>query len=237
MSMGYRSTLAGVVAAVLFAMSWPVWDQLAGLSAGTSSVVAGVLAVVGFGMTMRATRPEFRRVKHPQSADLRPNELRWRIARQHDDVLVDQAGASGERDRELSEKPVIPGRPVPHVKGVPAMDRAGTLATKHFRFIVDDTGMQVRRKRRTVGGEVWEEHLRIQWPAVTAIGFATGRHDPIAALYAWAAAGKSYHLADSQFLNNLQWMQLGTLISEATSGRLTLDVASRYNPKSIWPDL
>jgi hypothetical protein len=29
MSMGYRSTLAGVVAAVLFAVTWPICDQLA----------------------------------------------------------------------------------------------------------------------------------------------------------------------------------------------------------------
>jgi hypothetical protein len=63
MSMGYRSTLAGVVAVVLFAVTWPVCDQLAGLSIGASSAVAGVLAIAAFGMILRMTRPGFQRVK------------------------------------------------------------------------------------------------------------------------------------------------------------------------------
>jgi hypothetical protein len=237
MSMGYRSTLAGVVAAVLFAVTWPVCDQLAGLSIGASSAVAGVLAIAAFWMTLRVTRPGFQRVRHLQTADARPNELRWRAVSQQDDVLVDQAGASEERDRELPEKPVIPGRPTPGAGDIPARERARTLATQRIQLTVDDAGMQVRRKRRMIGGEVWEEHIRIQWSAVTAIGFATGRYDPIVALYAWVAVGKPHHLTDSQFLDNLQWTQLSELVAEATSGRLTLDVAGRYNPRSIWPDL
>lgn len=235
--MGYRSTLAGVVAAVLLVVTWPVFDQLAGLSVGASSAVAGVLAAAGFGITWRVTRPGFQRVRHLHSADLGPSELRWRIAPQQDDVLVDQAGASAERDRKLSEKPVMQGRLTPRARGVPAMDRVRTLATKDIQFIVDDTGIQVHGKRKTIGGDVWEEYVRIQWSAVTAMGFAIGRHDSIVALYAWAAAGKSYHLVDSKSLDNLQWTQLETLVAEATGGRLTLDVASRYNTKSIWPDL
>jgi hypothetical protein len=212
MSMGYRSTRAGVVAAVLFAVTWPVCDQLAGLSIGASSAVAGVLAIAAFAMTLRVTRPEFPRTRL-------------------------QVGASGERGGELPAKLLIPGRLGPRATDAPARERAGTLVTQQVQFIVDDAGMQVRRKRKTIGEEIWEEHLRIQWSAVTAIGFATGRYDPIAALYVWAAAGKPHHLADARFLNNLQWTQLGELIAEATSGRLTLDAASRYDPRSIWPDL
>jgi len=237
MSVRYRATLAGVVAAVVFAVTWPVCDQLADLSVGASSAVAGVLAIAAFGMTLRVTRPKFPRVRRVQSADARASELRWRVVSQQDDVLVDQDGASREHGRELPEKPVMPGRSMPRARDLPAKERARTVVTQHVQFIVDDSGMRVRGKRKTIGGEVWEEYLRIQWSAVTAIGFATGRYDPIVALYAWAATGKPHHLADSRFLNNLQWTQLAELISEATSGQLTLDVASRHNPRSIWPDL
>jgi len=143
----------------------------------------------------------------------------------------------GSVGRELPEKSATPMRPMSSARDVPARKRAGTLVTQHIQFIVDDAGMQVRRKRRTTAGEVWEEHLRLQWAAVTSMGFAIGRYDSVVALYAWTAAGKPDHLADSRFLNNLQWTQFGELIAEATSGRLTLDMASRYNPRSIWPDL
>lgn len=235
--MGYRSTLAGVVAAVLFAMTWPALDQLAGLGVGASSEVAGVIAIAAFVVTLRVTRPEFKRVRHFQSAVTRPNQIGWHVVSQPNDVLVDQSGASGERDRDLPEKPVIPGRPTPRARNIPGRERTRTLVTQHIHFIVDDTGMQVRRKRRTIGGEVWEEHVRIQWSTVTAIGFATGRHDPIVALYAWVAIGRPYHLTDSQFLDNLQWTELGELIAGATNGRLTLDIGDRHDPRSIWPDI
>jgi hypothetical protein len=235
--MGYRSTLAGVVAAVLFAVTWPVFDQLAGLGVGASSAVAGVIAIAAFVVTLRATRPEFRREQHFQSAVTRPSQLGWRVLSQPDDVLVDRSGASGGRDREPDEKPVIPGRPTPRARDIPKRERTRTLVTQHVHFIVNDAGMQVRRKRRTTGGEVWEEHVRIQWSTVTAIGFATGRHDPIVALYAWVAIGKPHHLSDSRFLDNLQWTELSGLIADATNGRLTLDVGGRHDPKSIWPDM
>jgi hypothetical protein len=175
-------------------------------------------------------------VRDLRSAHAKPDGLRWRVDAQLRDVFVERAERSGERGRELPEKPGITGRSTPHVRDIPARERARTLATQHIQFIVDDAGMQVRGKRKTVGGDVWEEHLRIQWSAVTAIGFAAGRYDPIVALYAWASAGKPHHVADSRFLSQLQWTQLGELIAEATRGRLTLDVAGRYNPKSIWPD-
>ena len=137
----------------------------------------------------------------------------------------------------MPEEPRTTIRSRPHAReDVPARELPRTLVTQQIQFIVDDVGLQVRGKRKTVGGEVWQENLRIQWSAVRAIGFATGRYDPIVALYAWAAAGKSNHVADSRLLSNLQWTQLGELIAEATSGRLTLDVASRHNPSSIRPD-
>jgi len=43
--MGYRLTLAGVVAAVLFTVTWPICNRLAGLSVDASSAVAGVIAL------------------------------------------------------------------------------------------------------------------------------------------------------------------------------------------------
>lgn len=236
MRMGFRLSLAVVVGAALFAVGWAVCDQLAGLGVGASSAAAGVLAIVAFGLTLGVTRPERPRVLHLRSPHAKPDGLGWRVDAQLHDVFVERTARSGERGRALPEKPGITGRSTPHAREIPARDRARTLVTQHVRFIVDDAGMQVRGKRKTAGGEVWEEHLRIQWSAVTVIGFATGRYDPVVALYAWAAAGKPHHVADSRFLSQLQWTQLGELIADATRGRLTLDVAGRYNPKSIWPD-
>ena len=231
MRMGYRLSLALVIASALFAVAWAMCDQVAGLGVGTSSAAAGALAIVAFGLTLRVARPELPRVRDLRSAHAKPDGPRWRVDTQLHDVLAERGTRSGERGREL---PAEAG--VPHTRDVPAQERARTLVTQHIQFIADDAGLQVRRKRKTAGGEVWEDHLRIQWSAVAAIGFATGRHDPIVALYAWAAAGKPHHVADSRLLSNVQWTQLGELIAEVTRGRLTLDVASRYNPRSIWPD-
>ena len=71
---------------------------------------------------------------------------------------------------------------------------------------------------------------------MTGLGFSIGSRDSVIALYAWAAAGKPHYVADSRTLDHLQWTQLGELIAGVTSGRLTLDVASRDDPRSIWPD-
>lgn len=71
---------------------------------------------------------------------------------------------------------------------------------------------------------------------MTGLRFSIGSHDSIVALYAWAAAGKPVYVADSRVLDRLQWTQLGELIAGATSGRLVLDLASRDDPRSIWPD-
>jgi hypothetical protein len=236
MSMGFRLSLAVVLAAALFAVSWAVCDQLAGLGVAGSSAAAGVVAIVAFGLTLRATRPERLHVRHLGSAHVGPNGLRRRVDTELYEVYSERAARSGEGGRELPEKPGITRRSTPKARDRPTRDRARTVVSERIKFIVDDAELQVRRKRRTIGGEVWEEYLRIQWSTVRGIGFATGRHDPIVALYAWTTAGRPYHVADSQFLSHLQWIQLGELITEATRGRLTLDVDSRHNPRSIRPD-
>jgi len=207
-------------------------DQLAGLGVGGSSAVAGVWAIVAFGLTLWLTRPDCPRVGYRQSARAKPSGLRRPADTQLPDVFVDPAAQPGERGHGFAEKPRI----TPKAREAPARDRTRTFVTRQVLFIVDDSGMQVRGKRVTVGGAVWEEYLRIQWSAVTAIGFAIGRHDSIVALYAWAAAGKPAHVADSRLLDHLEWAQLGEFIAEATRGRLTLDMASRHDPRSVWPD-
>lgn len=234
--MGYRSSLAAVVAAVLFAVAWAICDQFVGLGVGGSSVAAGVVAFVAFGLTLRVTQPDHVRVRQLRSSQAEPIGPLWRIDTQPRDVVVEPDARSGERGRTLPEETKITVRSTPHAREMPARERGGSLVTENIQFIVNDAGMQIRGKRKTVGGEVWEQRLRIQWSAVTAIGFATGRYDPVVALYAWAAAGRPHHVADSRFLNDLQWTELGELIAEATRGRLTLDAASRHNPRSIRPD-
>jgi len=159
---------------------------------------------------LRVTRPERARLRDLRSAQAEP--VVWRV------------------DTPLTVRSAPPAR------DIPAREHARTVVTQDIQLIIDDAGMQVRSKRKIVGAEFWEEHVRIQWPAVTAIGFATGRHDPVVALYAWGAGGKSHHVADSRFLDDLQWTRLGKLIAEATQGRLTLDVDSRRDPRSIRPD-
>jgi hypothetical protein len=236
MRMGFRSGLAMAVAVVLFAVAWAVCDQVAGLGVGGSSAVAGVLAVAAFGLTLRVTRPERARVRDLRSAQAEPVVLRWRVDTPLHGVFVEPAARSSERGRDSPEKPRITARSAPHARDIPAREHVRTVVTQDIQLIVDDAGMQVRSKRKMVGSEVWEEHLRIEWPAVTAIGFATGRHDPVVALYVWVTGGKSHHVADSRFFNDLQWTRLGKLIAEATHDRLTLDVGSRYDPRSIRPD-
>ena len=54
------------------------------------------------------------------------------------------------------------------------------------------------------------------------------RPTSIVALYAWTASGR-HHVADSAFLRRSEWTQLSKLISEATGGRLTLDLAGRQS--------
>ena len=221
--MGYRLSLAAVVAAALFAVAWVLCDQLAGLGVGESSAAAGVLAIVVFGLAARMTRPARPRVQHLRSAHAKPDGLGWQIGALPCDVLSGPAARSGST-----------GRSTPHAGDMHAQD--GTVLTQEIQFIVDDAGMQVRGKRKTPTGDVWEERLRIRWPAVTGLGFSIGSHDSVVALYAWGAAGKPYYVADSQVLDHLQWTQLGELIAGATSGRLTLDVASRDDLRSMWPD-
>lgn len=234
--MGYRLSLAVVVGAVLLAVAWPLCNQLAGLGAGMSTAAAGVAAIVAFGLTLAVTRPERPRVGHLQSARVQPGPLGRRVDARLHDVPAEGAAWPGRRGGVLPDEPGLTGRSTPYAGDTPAREQARTVVTQHIRFIVDDAGMQVRRKRKTVGGEVWEEYLRIRWSTVTAIGFATGRYDPITALYAWGADGRPHHVADSRFLNHAQWTQLSELIAAVTSGRLTLNLADRDNPNSMRPD-
>jgi hypothetical protein len=234
--MHFRLGPAIVVAAVLFAMTWVVCDQLAGLGAGTSSAAAGVLAIVAFVLTSWVTGSEQPRVRHLRTAQAEPVPPRRPPDARRHDMLAERAAPSGERGREMPETTGTIRRPTPHAQHGPAPERARTLSTHRIEFIIDDVGMRVRGKLKTVGGEFWEERLRIQWSAVRVIGFATGSNDPIVALYAWAPGAKPYHVADAQFLSHLQWTQLSELIAQATRGRLTFDAADRYNPRSIWPD-
>lgn len=233
-SMEFRSGLAAAVAVVLFAVAWPVCELLAGLGVGGSSAVAGILAIAVFGMTLWVTRPKLPPVGYLPPAHARPDRLTWPVDAQPRGVRAERDVLSGEG--ELLEEPTITGRSTPQARDTAGRERVRTLVTQDLQFIVDEAGMQIRRRRITVGGGAWEEHIRVQWSAVTAIGFAIDRHDSIVALYAWAAVRKPDHLADSRSLDTLQWTQLSELIAEATSGRLTLDVASRYNIRSIWPD-
>jgi hypothetical protein len=233
---GFRLTLAFVTGAGVLAVAWPLCNQLARLGVGASSVVAGVLAVAALGVTLRMTRPEHPHVRDLRSAHVEPEALGWQVDPRSLDVPPERAARSGVRGRKLPDKSATTGRASPQARNVSARERVRTLIAQNLQFVVDDDGIQVRRKRRTVGSEVWEEHLRVQWPAVRAAGFATSAHDHIVALYAWSAAGESHHVADSRSLSQLQWTQLGELISEATRGRLTFDAAGRYDPRSIWPD-
>jgi hypothetical protein len=232
--MGYRLSLAAVVAAALFAVAWVLCDQLAGLGVGGSSAAAGALAIVVFGLTASVTRPERPRVQHLRSAHAKPDGLGRQNGAQPREVLARPAARSGARGGDLLERPGVTGRSTPLAGAMYVRDR--TVLTRDIQFVVDDVGMQVRGKRKTPAGDVWEERLRIRWSAVTGLGFSIGSHDSVVALYARAATGKPHYVADSRVLDHLQWTQLGGLIAGATSGRLTLDVASRDDPRSIWPD-
>lgn len=108
--------------------------------------------------------------------------------------------------------------------------------TQHVQLTVDVGEFAVKKRRKTATSDFWEDHLRLLWPDVKTIAFAIDRHDPIVALYAWTTSGRRYHVADSGFLSQSEWTELGNLISRATFGRLTLDLAGRDDPRHIWPD-
>lgn len=175
--MGLRSSLSVLVAGAVFAAAWALCDQLAGLGADGSSVAADVLAIVAFGLTLRVTRPERRGIPDLRSVHARSAALGWRADTQLRGPFVVPTERPDERGRELPENPGITGRSSPAGRDVPARERVRTVVTQDIQFIVDDAGMQVLGRRSTVRGELWEEHLRIRWSAVTAVGFATGRHD------------------------------------------------------------
>lgn len=230
MRMGFRSSLAAVLASVLFAGAWAACDELGGFGAGGSSAVAGALAIVAFALTLWLTRSDSLGVGRIQPERAKANELRRPVGAPLPKVFVEPAARPGGLEHGLPQT----RRTRPKAREAPTGKHTGTLVTRQVQFIVDGAEMQVRGKRKTIGGEVWEEYLRIQWSAVTAIGFAVERYDSIVALYAWA--GRPAHVTDSRLLSHSEWAQLAELIAEATRGRLTLDLASRHNPRSVWPE-
>lgn len=221
--MGYRLSLDAVAAAALFAVAWVLCDQLAGLGVGGSSAAAGVLAVVVFGLTAKVTRPERPRVQNFRSPHAMTDGPAFWITMRPRDVAVGPAAQAGARGG-LQEQSGPTGQSAPQSGDMPVRDR--TVLTHDIQFIVNDAGMQVRGKRRSPAGDVWEERLRIGWSEVTALGFSIGSHDSVPALYAFRAVGKPHYVADSRVLGRSQWTRLGELIAGATSGRVTLDVAS-----------
>lgn len=225
MRMLFKSGLAVAVAGALFAATWAVCEQLVGLGAGTSVAMAGVLlAIVVSGLAFWALcRPQV----------LRPGQ--W--TREWDVWLQPADERHHRRNEQPYEGPEVLGKSTrQHAPDTPTPQGARMLVTEHIKLIVDDVEFEVQKGRRTAVTDVWEEYLRVQWSAVTAIGFATGRHDPIVALYVRTAAGVRYHVADSGFLSRSEWAQLGQLIVEATHGRLILNLAERDNPRSMPQD-
>lgn len=156
--MGYRSTLAAVVASVFFAGAWAICDQLAGLGVGGSSTVAAFLFIFVFGLTLRLTRSHRPPVRQLRSAHAKSSVLRRPTGTQVHDVFVAPTARSGERGHQFPESPTI----TLSAQGAPSRERPWTLVTQQIEFVVDDAGMQVRAKRKTIGGEVWEEYLQIQ---------------------------------------------------------------------------
>lgn len=230
--MGFRSSLAAVLASVLFAGAWAACDQLGGFGVGGSSAVAGVLAIVAFALTLLLTRSDSPGVGRLRSERAKPNGLRGPVGAPLPNVYAEPDARPGGLEHGLPETHGTTAK----AREAPTGEYTGTLVTQQVQFIVDGAGMQVRGKRKTIGGEVWEEYLRIQWSAVTAIGFAIERYDPVVALYAWAAVGRPAHVTDSRLLSHSEWAELAELIAGATRGRLTLDPASRRNPRSVWPE-
>lgn len=218
--------LAVAGAAALLVATWSVCDQVAGFDAGTSFAVSGgLLAVVaaglGFWVLCRLQVPGSGR--RPGGRDTRSQ-------------LVERDGRYAEQRRQSPEKHAVAGQARRQAMGRPSPQRRRPpLVTKRVKFIVDDVEFLVQKNLGSAGTDIWEDYVRIPWSDVTAIGFTTDRYDPVVALYAWTASGR-LHVADSTFLRGSECAQLSKLISEATGGRLTLDLAGRDNPRSMPPD-
>src|SRR5690242_10155312 len=102
--MGYRLSLAAVAAAALFAVAWVLCDQVADLGVGGSSVAAGILAIVVFGLTAKVTRPERPRVQNFRSPDAMTDGPAFWISMRPRDVPVGPAAQAGTRGG-LQEQP------------------------------------------------------------------------------------------------------------------------------------
>jgi len=208
-----RVARLSVVAVALFAATWAVCELLAGLGAGISLALAGVVTV--------STVPWVFRTSYSSAVLGRVPRREARPRR------ADEFAAQPDRAAMILERP--PRR----AGGDRAPRRPQTLVTQYVRIVVDDAGFEVKKRRKTGIADDWEEHLRMRWSAVTAMKFATGRHDPIVALYAWTIFGKRHHVADSSFLSRSDWTQLSKLIAGSTGDRLTLDLTERDNPRTL----
>lgn len=114
--------------------------------------------------------------------------------------------------------------------------RPQKVSSQHIQLIFDDVGFEVRKRCKTLGPDIWEKYLRLDWLDIVRMEFATDRYDPVVALYAWTAAGARHHVADSGLLSQSQWVQVRRLITGATHSTLKLDLAGRDNPRSMGPD-
>jgi hypothetical protein len=204
------------VAAALFAATWVVSEQLAGLGTLISLALAGVVTVsVVPWLVVRTPRRPQALVRGP-GWDIRP-------------------GGDERPGAQQSGTATIVQTPSRHTGHADALRDAETFVNQYVRIAVDGAGFEVRKRRKTAVADGWDEYLRMQWSAVAAIKFATDRHDPVVALYLWTASGERYHVVDSGLLSRSEWAQLSMLIAESTGGRLALDLTEREN-RSALPD-
>lgn len=218
----FKSKLPAAIMLVLLAVAWVVLGLLIGLGVGPSLAVAAVLAIAAVPWLVHRSS----RRPHRPGQGLRP-----RRSARGGPQRVTRFGDYTENHGHPSGKTRHGVRDEAHVPQLPQ-----TLVTQFVQLIVDDGGFAVKKRQKTATWDFWEDHLRVAWPDVKAIAFATDRHDPIVALYAWTTSGTRHHVADSRFLSQSEWTELVNLISWATRGRLTLDLAGRDDPRNIRPD-
>jgi hypothetical protein len=112
----------------------------------------------------------------------------------------------------------------------------GTITTRRVQVTADHTGLTVKNRRRTPGGDVWEQRLRLPWTQIDGFDFATDSKDPIVALYVLSASRTRHYAMDSAHLNGQEWARLAGMIAHCTGHRLLLDVSRRDDPRSPRPD-
>jgi hypothetical protein len=208
-------TSTPVAAAALFAATWIVSEPIAGLSGPISLALSGVVTVsVVPWLLFRTRRTQI--VVQPYRRDVR-------------------SGWTGVHDAQPSAADATIRAPTRHPGTARTPQGPQRLVTQYVRIVLDDAGFEVEKKRKTAVADAWDEYLRMEWSKVAAMRFATARHDPVVALYAWTAFGERHHVADSRLLSGSEWAQLSKLIAESTGSRLALDLTERGNPP-VLPD-